>query len=211
MDTKKSNVLIKLVIVGNSSVGKTNLLIRYIDDKFEPSQKATIGIDFLAKDLVVDSRMVKVQFWDTAGQEKYKAVTNSSYKFAHGIIFVYDVTSRHSFQKLGVWLETLNNSVHQTVKLMLIGNKIDLLEEREVSASEGELYAKTNNMYFWETSALSNQGKCVQKAFDALIEDCLKDHLRSEAETGKLDKKGNELKKGISEINGKKEEKPKCC
>ncbi len=174
------DMIIKLVIVGDSSVGKTNLLLRYADDKFDANQKPTIGMDFLSRDIVVDKHSVKVQFWDTAGQEKYKAIASSYYKVASGVILVYDISRRDTFQKLDSWHNEILNFANKGFKIMLIGNKNDLETERQVSADEGKLFAESKGMFFWETSAKVNSDRGVNKAIESIVHECIKETLRLE-------------------------------
>ncbi len=174
------DMIIKLVIVGDSSVGKTNLLLRYADDKFDANQKPTIGMDFLSRDIVIGKHSVKVQFWDTAGQEKYKAIASSYYKVASGVLLVYDISRRETFQKLDSWYNEIMNFTNKGMKIMLIGNKMDLETERQVSADEGRMFAEKKGMFFWETSAKVNIDRRVHQAFESLIQECIKETMRLE-------------------------------
>ncbi len=149
-------VIVKLVIIGESFVGKTNILLRFVNNCFKDDEKPTVGMDFMSRDVVLDGQKVKAQFWDTAGQEKYRAIARSYFKIADGVLLVYDVTRRKTFSKVNFWVEDIRQNCSKTVKIMLIGNKIDLVEERTVSTEEGKELANIHNLFFYETSALSN-------------------------------------------------------
>ena len=201
------DMIIKLVIVGDSSVGKTNLLLRYADDKFDANQKPTIGMDFLSRDIVIGKHSVKVQFWDTAGQEKYKAIASSYYKVASGVILVYDISRRETFQKLDSWYNEILNFTNKGLKIMLIGNKIDLETERQVSTDEGKMFAESKGMFFWETSAKINPERCVQHAFESIIQECIKETMRLELnnETVQIENIRKKTIKGVELKQQKKE------
>lgn len=171
---EKIDLIIKIVTVGESSVGKTNLLLRYMRDTFDASQRPTIGMDFFTKEISDAEYSVKVQFWDTAGQEKYKSLASAYYKVSNGVVLVYDVTQRHTFARLNDWVSEIKANTPTKLKMMLIGNKTDLEAERQVPAEEGKAFAEKHEMFFWETSAKTNQGHLVNKAFDEIVEECKK-------------------------------------
>ncbi len=170
MKDENLDFLFKIVMVGDASVGKTNILSRYALDRFDEDSKSTIGVDFINKDLMINDRMVKAQIWDTAGQEKFRAIIKNYYSNAHGFVIVYDVTRKESFHNLKYWLEVVKASASPEAKLLIIGNKSDLINEREVNSSHGEKFASENNGFFMETSAKSNIDNCVEKAFSILIQ-----------------------------------------
>ncbi len=210
MEEPRSDIIIKIVIMGEASVGKTNLLTRYIWDRFDDCQKPTIGMDFLSKDLVVDNCNIKVQFWDTAGQEKYRSLASSYYKIANGAILVYDVTNKDSFDRINRWLEEIRNNTSKDIKIMLIGNKNDLMDSREVSLEEGKALAEENNIFFWETSAKVNIDLVVHQAFTAMIEDCTHDFLQNEKK--RLSVEYSSFKTGLLEIKNQQDlQKHKSC
>ena len=175
MDDSSYDFIAKIVILGESAVGKTNLLTRYAQNQFDSDAKATIGMDFIAKEMYVEGQSIKAQFWDTAGQEKYRSIARSYYKLADGIVLVYDVTRKETFKKLKGWLEDLHDNMDKKFQAILIGNKTDLISEREVSVEEGREFAASHGMFFWEASAKTNEGDCVNKAFDALLEECVRE------------------------------------
>ncbi|KAL3832010.1 hypothetical protein ACJMK2_023694 [Sinanodonta woodiana] len=159
---------LKILIIGESGVGKSSLLLRFTDDTFDPEQTATIGVDFKVKTLTVDGNGAKLAIWDTAGQERFRTLTPSYYRGAQGVILVYDVTSRQSFSKLDAWLNELEtfSTKHEVIK-MLVGNKIDM-DKREVSKEDGLRFARKHQMLFIEASAKTKEG--VQCAFEELVE-----------------------------------------
>lgn len=159
---------LKILILGESGVGKSSLLLRFTDDTFDTEQSATIGVDFKVKSVTVDGNYVKLAIWDTAGQERFRTLTPNFYRGAQGIILVYDVSNRVSFNRLDTWLSELDTfcNVSNVVK-MLVGNKIDK-GAREVNRDEGEKYARRHSMLFIEASAKTRDG--VQLAFEELVE-----------------------------------------
>ena len=173
MTTEDENVdlITKIVLVGDTAVGKTNLIHRYLRDLYDPETKATIGVDFFTKDLSINGNKIKVQFFDTAGQEKYKSICSTYYKNADGVVLVYDVTNRRSFEGVQSWLDELYRYQAKDTKVLLVGNKIDLEAKRQVTADEGQAYATERKLYFMETSALTNKDRCVNRAFEILVKE----------------------------------------
>lgn len=160
---KDYNFLFKLLIIGDSHVGKSNLLLRFTESTFHSSFQPTIGVDFKIKSLVVDDTPIKLQLWDTAGQERFRNITNSYYKGAHGIVIVYDITNHVTFNSVESWLEEAEKHGAKGLAKILVGNKTDLPELRQVSTEEGARKAKQNDMAFMETSAKEGDG--VEEAF----------------------------------------------
>ena len=132
----------KTIIVGDSGVGKTKITLRYIDNKFQVDTQSTIGVEFASKQLEIRNQRVKLQIWDTAGTERYKAVTTVYFQGARGALVVFDITSRSSFENIESWLKDIKRTACRDVKLMLIGNKSDMNEERAVSIEEIKEKAK---------------------------------------------------------------------
>ena len=163
-----SDFQIKLLMIGDSGVGKTCLLLRYANDSYSPTFITTIGIDFKIKNIQLGGKRVKLQIWDTAGQERFRTITTSYFKGAQGILLVYDVTDRKTFQAIGNWISQIKSHADVNVNRVLIGNKCDMVEERAVSTSEGEALAREYNMEFYETSA--KQDIAVEKGFIRLAE-----------------------------------------
>ncbi|KAJ4968821.1 hypothetical protein NE237_015522 [Protea cynaroides] len=159
--------LFKIVIIGDSAVGKSNLLSRYTRNEFNMHSKATIGVEFLTQSLDIDGKEVKAQIWDTAGQERFRAVTSAYYRGAVGALIVYDISRRTTFESVGRWLDEINTHSDTTVARMLVGNKCDLDDVRDVSVEEGKTLAEAERLFFMETSALDSTN--VKKAFEMVI------------------------------------------
>lgn len=145
--------LFKLIIVGDSGVGKSSLLNRFSDDVYTDSYISTIGVDFKIRTIDTNGKICKLQIWDTAGQERFRTITSSYYRGAHGILLVFDITNPESFTNIQQWLSEVNNYASETVNLILIGTKADLAEKRKVSYSDACDFAKVHNMEYVETSA----------------------------------------------------------
>ncbi|KAK6122199.1 hypothetical protein DH2020_044042 [Rehmannia glutinosa] len=159
--------LFKIVVIGDSAVGKSNLLSRFARDEFDHNSKATIGVEFQTQVLEVDGKEVKAQVWDTAGQERFRAVTSAYYRGAVGALVVYDITRKTTFDSIKRWLDELNTHCDTTVATMLVGNKCDLENIREVSVEEGKTLAEEEGLFFIETSALDSTN--VNNAFEIVI------------------------------------------
>jgi Ras-related protein Rab-8A len=143
---------IKILMIGDSGVGKTCLLLRYANDQFSPTFITTIGIDFKIKNIILDGKRIKLQIWDTAGQERFRTITTSYFRGAQGILLIYDVTDRQTFMSIRNWVSQVQMHADISVNKLLIGNKCDM-ENRAVSIEEGEGLAKEYNIPFFETSA----------------------------------------------------------
>lgn len=159
--------LFKIVVIGDSAVGKSNLLSRFARDEFDQNSKATIGVEFQTQVVQVDGKEVKAQVWDTAGQERFRAVTSAYYRGAVGALLVYDITRRPTFDSIKRWLDELNTHCDTTVARMLVGNKCDLEDIRDVSVEEGKNFAEEEGLFFIETSALDATN--VNTAFENVI------------------------------------------
>ena len=205
-DDEDFDFLLKIVIVGDSGVGKSNLLLRFSKDEFHSESKATIGVDFAGVPMNVGQYYVKAQFWDTAGQDKYRAITSAYYKNANGAILVYDIANLNSFKNLVNWVKEVRQYAEASVTMILLGNKSDLQSLRQVQTDEAMDYAKANNLYFMEVSALSNMDECVQKAFTSQVEEIVnkreKEYLTENIDGGKS--------AGVN-LNAKKDPKKPCA
>lgn len=169
MDDDGVLTTLKILIIGESNVGKSSLLLRFTDDVFDPSLAATIGVDFKVKTVTVDGNKAKLAIWDTAGSERFRTLTPSYYRGAQGAILVYDVSNHNTFLKLDHWLAELETyCTRSNVVKMLVGNKIDRHESRVVSKEQGMNYARKHSMLFIEASAKTKDG--VQCAFEELVE-----------------------------------------
>ena len=146
--------LFKYIIVGDSSVGKSCLLLQFTDQRFKAAHDLTIGVEFGSRTIQVDpNNSVKLQIWDTAGQESFRSITRSYYRGAICALLVYDITRKYTFQNLVRWLEEMLEHAYSRMTIILVGNKKDLESEREVSYEEGAEFAKKNKLIFFETSA----------------------------------------------------------
>merc|ERR1712228_750678 len=151
---------------GDSGVGKSCLLLRFADDKYSNSYVSTIGVDFKIKTFDLDNKVVKLQIWDTAGQERFKAITTSFYRGAHGIVVVYDVTSRSTFKNIKSWLYEIDRYAVANVCKVIIGNKCDMNQDRQVSFEEAKEFADFLDIDYVECSAKDNLN--VQDTFHSL-------------------------------------------
>ena len=156
--------MFRICLIGNICVGKTSLLARYADNSFKESYANTIGVDFRVITLKYNDIIAKVHIWDTAGNERFKSITINYYRSSHGFIYVYDITSKESFENLNMWINLTNENCGTNAINFLVGNKSDLEKEREVSKEEGEEFAKKYDLIFIETSAKNNDN--VGKLFE---------------------------------------------
>lgn len=145
--------LFKYIIIGDTGVGKSCLLLQFTDKRFRPVHDLTIGVEFGARMVNIDDKQIKLQIWDTAGQESFRSITRSYYRGAAGALLVYDITRRDTFNHLTRWLEEARSNGNKNMTIMLIGNKNDLEHRRQVSKEEGEAFAKEHGLIFFETSA----------------------------------------------------------
>ncbi|KAF9665741.1 hypothetical protein SADUNF_Sadunf16G0155300 [Salix dunnii] len=164
---QKIDYVFKIVLIGDSAVGKSQLLARFARNEFSLDSKATIGVEFQTKTLVIDHKTVKAQIWDTAGQERYRAVTSAYYRGAVGAMLVYDITKRQSFDHVAKWLEELRDHADNNIVIMLIGNKSDLGTLRAVPIEDAKEFAQKENLFFMETSAL--EATNVESAFLSVL------------------------------------------
>jgi len=168
-DGQSQNYLFKIVLLGDSSVGKSNLLARFARNEFYPNSKSTIGVEFQTQKLVIDGKEIKAQIWDTAGQERFRAVTSAYYRGAVGALLVYDISRRQTFDSVGRWLNELHTHSDMNVVTILVGNKTDLKHAREVSTAEGQALAEAQGLFFMETSALDSSN--VAAAFQTVVKE----------------------------------------
>ncbi|GFS30270.1 Ras-related protein like [Actinidia chinensis var. chinensis] len=160
--------LFKVVLIGDSGVGKSNLLSRFTRNEFSVDSKSTIGVEFATRSIQVDdNKIVKAQIWDTAGQERYRAITSAYYRGAVGALLVYDVTRHVTFENIARWLKELRDHTDANIVIMLVGNKADLRHLRAVSTEDARAFAERENNFFMETSALESLN--VDNAFTEVL------------------------------------------
>jgi len=167
MSEDEYDFLFKVVLIGDSGVGKSNLLSRFTRNEFVVESKSTIGVEFATRTLQVEGKAIKAQIWDTAGQEKYRAITSAYYRGAVGALLVYDISRMPTFEHLERWLQELLNLADKSIVVMLVGNKSDLKHMRAVSTEQGKLFSAANHAMFIETSALDSNN--VDVAFGQLL------------------------------------------
>ncbi|CAH8504494.1 unnamed protein product [Schistosoma guineensis] len=166
MAKKSYDALFKILLIGDSGVGKTCLLVRYVEESFVPTFISTIGIDFKIKTIELEGKKIKLQIWDTAGQERFHTITSSYYRGAMGIMLIYDITSRQTFDNIQTWMNRTFSLASNEVEKLLIANKCDMAHNRVVSYEEGWRKAEEYGIGFLETSAKSSTN--VHKAFEDL-------------------------------------------
>jgi Ras-related protein Rab-8A len=192
--------LIKLLLIGDSGVGKSCLLLRFSDDSFTTSFITTIGIDFKIKTIELDGKRIKLQIWDTAGQERFRTITTAYYRGAMGILLVYDVTDEQSFQNIRNWIRNIEQHAADNVDRVLIGNKCDMESDKVVETTRGKALADEYQIKFFETSAKNNIN--VVESFTAIATD-IKKRL--------MDNPGANQTPGSIRIDNKEPKKSGCC
>ncbi|KAJ7386502.1 Ras- protein Rab-3 [Desmophyllum pertusum] len=160
--------MFKLLIIGNSAVGKTSFLFRYADDSFTSAFVSTVGIDFKVKTVFRNEKRVKLQIWDTAGQERYRTITTAYYRGAMGFILMYDITNEESFQAVQDWSTQVKTYSWSNAQVILVGNKSDMEEDRVVTYERGKKLADQLGLEFFETSAKDNAN--VKQVFERLVD-----------------------------------------
>ena len=200
-------MMFKVVLVGDSFVGKTNIMSKYIKNEFHEDSKATVGVEFGSKQFTIEGHLIKAQIWDTAGQERYKAITSAYYKGAKGAFIVYDITRKQSFESVEKWVNDVTAVADQKITIILIGNKSDLEDQRQITKEQGQEKANKLELAFLETSALS--GENLDKAFDMMMNEVYKKCHEEMLAEGDVDI--IEGGKDISLENKKVEEKKTCC
>ena len=200
MTTHKFDYFFKLLIIGEATVGKTCLLLRYADDSFTQNHITTIGIDFKTKFININNSVIKLQIWDTAGQERFRTITKSYYKDANGIILTYDISNSDSLKNIQNWMKLIEQNAEDGVCKILVGNKCDL-ENRVIQKEEGEKIAQDFGMKFFETSAKSDIN--VEEAFNCLVTMILEKNQKNSPNLNIVIEKDNHKK-------NKKKKKFKC-
>ena len=208
-----AEMIFKIIIVGDLSSGKTNIVTQYISHKFVQDSQPTIGVEMFNKDFQINEDKVSAQIWDTAGQEKYNALTSSYYKGAKGALVVYDITQESTFLKVEQFVKDLREKSDKNVYMILVGNKIDLEENRKVSKEEGKILADKLKMGFFEVSAKNGTG--IEDLFKNLIDNVYEKNNREFKSMASIeiemedDKKIDLIPKNDNNVNVKK--KKKCC
>lgn len=196
----------KILLLGDSMVGKTSFLMRYTDNEFIDNPISTVGLDYKLKYLKLQNeKTIKMQLWDTAGQDKLRAITQNYYKGANGIILMYDITCMRSFNNVRNWLSSINNSSAENIQIILLGNKIDCAELREVAKDEGEKIAKEFGIGFFEVSAKINHN--LEKAIMHICRS-IYDNIDAENKNKKNCKRFFLFR---AKGDGSKKEIKKCC
>ena len=197
----------KIIFLGDQSVGKSSILNRFYQDRFEPDYQATIGLDFQSKNVQIDNQDIHLLLYDTAGQEKFRSLIPMYTRDANIILLVYDVTSKDSFTHLSQWLKDLTNIKKEEVIFAVVGNKIDLEDKREVSAEEGQNYAKEHEFLFAEVSAKTGNG------FSELFYKNLFEKIRTKFRPGgqQPTSEVKDIKFNIEKEAKKNETKKGCC
>ena len=166
-ESNNYDLLYKIIIIGDTCVGKSNILSRYLKNEFKEDSKSTVGVELGSKFLKVKGIGAKVQIWDTAGQERYRSITSSYFKGSHGCFIVYDITSEISFDNVEKWYEQAQKEASKDISVILVGNKCDLENERKVPKEKGEEKAKSFKCPFFETSALSKVN--INEIFNEMV------------------------------------------
>jgi Ras-related protein Rab-8A len=200
--------LIKLLLIGDSGVGKSCLLLRFSDDSFTPSFITTIGIDFKIRTIELEGKRIKLQIWDTAGQERFRTITTAYYRGAMGILLVYDVTDEKSFNNIRNWIRNIEQHATESVNKMLIGNKSDMIDKKVIETARGKALADEYGIRFLETSAKTGAG--VEEAFITLAKDIKKRLIDSTERSAPQEGAGPTV-----QLNGSSTPQPgaakKCC
>ena len=203
---------LKLILIGDSGVGKTSLLSRYMDEEFIPNLPCTINADYKIKSIRIDElTSAEITIWDTCGQERYRSMTKQYFKDAHGIILVYDVCDKRSFTDLNIWLEEIKkNSIKEDISIILCANKIDL-KFRNTSFEEGSTFAKNNDILYCETS--SKDGINIESVFENVTKDII-DKMNRNSKFDTETRKSTSLRESTKAVRGKelkREKELKCC
>ncbi|KAK4149384.1 ras family-domain-containing protein [Chaetomidium leptoderma] len=167
MANDEYDFLFKVVLIGDSGVGKSNLLSRFTRNEFNLDSKSTIGVEFATRSIQIDAKTIKAQIWDTAGQERYRAITSAYYRGAVGALLVYDISKSLSFENVTRWLKELRDHADSNIVIMLVGNKTDQRHLRAVPTEDGKNFASENGLSFIETSAL--EATNVDLAFQNIL------------------------------------------
>ena len=215
-EEEEYSLIFKIILIGDTSVGKTNILSRYINDTFSETSKSTVGVELATKVERYNNKKIKIQIWDTAGQERYKSITTSYYKGAKGAFIVYDITKKESFKNVDKWIKDLKEFGDEDVTILIVGNKCDLEDEREVSIEEVKKKAELFDIGYCETSAL--KAKNIDYAFQTLIKLVAEKMENKKNGENKYGNQSNVISTGVSletkiiaECNRPKTKDKFCC
>ena len=197
MKTTDTELVYKILLLGDSEVGKSCFLMRYSDNIFVENYITTIGLDYKLKYVQLDSgETIKVQLWDTAGQDRYRTIAKNYYKGSHGILLLYDITKENSFENIREWVQNIREEVYEKAIIFLIGNKIDKKNERKITTEQGQKLAAEYNLPFFEASAKS--GENVEEIFKNLYKKISEVYVDMQKEKG-------------GKLNSNAKKKIKCC
>ena len=195
---EQKEFLYKILLLGDTSVGKTCFLMRYTDNTFQEIHMSTIGLDYKLKNVQLDDgKMYKIQIWDTAGQDRFRSITKNYYKGAHGIVLIYDITDKKTFENVRNWVKQIKEEVSDKVCIILVANKIDAEDKRVVSTEEGEKMAAEYDMMFFECSAKT--GNNIDNAFNQLVKKTVENYSKIDQSGTKLVKKKNKKKSSLAQ------------
>ena len=202
---QEAQIVLKLLLLGDSSVGKTSILLKYISNKFDESSISTVGVDYMDKIIDYNKFKIKLQIWDTSGEEKFRTITKNFYRNADGLLVVFDLTKKESYDHIRIWINEAKEN-NDKLKTLLIGNKLDLKDERIVAIDVAKQFAEKNNLKYIETSA--KDGTNINESFQAII-DLLFDGKSSEEILHEFTKQDSSLSVVDDSMEVKK--KKSCC
>ena len=206
---QEPQIVLKLLLLGDSSVGKTSILVKYINNKFEENSISTLGVDYMDKIINYKKFKIKLQIWDTSGEEKFRTITRNFYRNADGILVIFDLTRKETYDNVKIWLDEARDH-NGNMKAILIGNKLDLKDERKVGMDIAKQFAEKNNLKYLETSA--KDGTNIKESFQTII-DFLFDGKSSEEILIEFNKQDSSLSvlDDTMEVKKKKSKKKKVC
>lgn len=199
----------QILIIGDSSVGKTSILTRYTNGTFKEEYLFTVGLDYYSKDEIFNNKTINVKLWDTAGQERYKSLTQSYFKNAEGVIVAYDITNTESFDNLKFWINSIKTNMENKnvfIPVIIIGNKTDMEESREIMIEDAKKFAEENKYKYFETSAKTGEG--IDKAIRDLLNQILNQSGNNDDQK-EFRKDSVQIKENTEEKSEKK--KKGCC
>ena len=205
------DLIYKLILIGDSGVGKTNILSKYVNNEFSFATQSTVGVEFGSKIIKKGEKTIKLQIWDTAGQERYKSITSAYYKGSKGAFIVYDITRKATFENVDKWIDELKEKGSDNILIMLVGNKSDLEDKREVQTDEVAKKTRQYKIAFCETSALN--GTNIEHAFDSLVDEISKNIEENNKNNVNRVKESIPITLDLEEEkdDNKKNQKKKCC